>query len=260
MFCKNCGKKIEEDSRFCRYCGTAQTFPDVQLDQVALGVSDQKTPEDAPANDVDNTGKWVFGLVGVGLALLLAIAVFSSGSPRGGENAVVAAAEANAAIFEAMVDNVTTAPEPEPTGTPPANWTYTTNEDKVRGGTTYYATTTSTNSIRQDSPYSDATTMDIMVRKSPAYGTDVLLTISSGQMMCPSYEGCSGTVSFDNGPAQRISFNGPADNSSETIFVEGAEAFIAKLKKSKRVVIEKTLYQAGNPQFEFDTTGLNWKH
>jgi hypothetical protein len=79
-------------------------------------------------------------------------------------------------------------------------------------------------------------------------------------MMCPSYEGCSGTVSFDGGPAQRVSFAGPADNSSDTVFVEGAKSFITKLRRAKKVVVEKTLYEAGNPQFEFDVAGLKWEH
>jgi hypothetical protein len=141
-----------------------------------------------------------------------------------------------------------------------SHWSYSEDEDKVRGGTTYYASTTSTNSIAQDPPYDSDTTMRLTVRKSPAYGTDVILTISSGQMMCPSFEGCSGTVRFDNGPAQHIRFNGPADDSSDTVFVTGAKSFIAKLKSAKKVTIEKTLYQAGNPQFEFDVQGLKWSH
>jgi hypothetical protein len=139
-------------------------------------------------------------------------------------------------------------------------WSYSQDEDKVRGGTTYYASTTSTNSIDQDFPYDSHTTMSMTVRKSPAYGTDVILTISSGQMMCPSYEGCSGTVRFDSGPPEHVSFNGPEDNDNETVFVVGSKQFIAKLKKAKKVTVEKTLYQAGNPQFEFDVHGLQWNH
>ena len=141
-----------------------------------------------------------------------------------------------------------------------SGWSYSQDEDKVRGGTTYYASTTSTNSIAQDPPYDSDTKMTITVRKSPAYGTDVILTISSGQMMCPSYEGCSGTVRFDDGRPEHGSFNGPADEDSESVFVVGAKQFISKLKSAKRVTIEKTLYQAGNPQFEFDVHGLRWDH
>jgi hypothetical protein len=102
--------------------------------------------------------------------------------------------------------------------------------------------------------------MTMTVRNSRSQGSEVVLTVSSGQLMCPSYEGCSGTVSFDGGDAQSIQFSGPADDSSETIFVDGAQSFITKLKHAKHVVIEKTLYQAGNPQFEFSVSGLKWDH
>lgn len=67
-------------------------------------------------------------------------------------------------------------------------------------------------------------------------------------------------VRLGDGPAERISFNGPADNSSDTVFVVGAKSFISKMKRAKRVVIEKTLYQAGNPQFTVEVKGLKWEH
>jgi hypothetical protein len=170
--------------------------------------------------------------------------------------------EAQADELEAMADNAAAGVSAE-TSLPAASadhWSYPTDEDKVRGATTYYARTTSTNQIYQSSPYGGGTTMTMTVRKHPAWGTDVILRISEGQMMCPSYEGCAGMVRFDNGPAQRVSFSGPEDNSSETVFVDGARSFIAKLKKAKKVTIEKTLYQAGAPQFEFDFSGLKWDH
>ncbi|WP_167071906.1 hypothetical protein [Sphingomonas vulcanisoli] len=139
-------------------------------------------------------------------------------------------------------------------------WSYDTDEDKISGDTIYYARTTSTNSVFQSSPYDSNTTMRLVVRTSKRKGLDIMFIISSGQMMCPSYEGCSAKVRFDKGPAQHVSLLGPADSSSEVVFVEGARAFLAKLKRAKHVVVEKTLYDAGNPQFEFDVSGLNWSH
>jgi hypothetical protein len=194
-------------------------------------------------------------VVGVGAAIFLLIVVASAGS--GPATAPDGAANASNVTVDAAATSEPATAKPDASV---ENWTYSTDLDKVRGGTTYYASTTSTNSIRQSFPYDADTTMRMAVRKSPAYGTDVILTISSGQMMCPSYEGCSGTVSFDGGPAQRVSFAGPADNSSDTVFVDGAQSFIAKLRHAKKVVIEKTLYEAGNPQFEFDVAGLRWDH
>ena len=190
-------------------------------------------------------------IVGVIFALLVIAALVSPSTENGAGNSLTTAENLLATDANASASA-------SPGETSP--WSYSQDEDKVRGGTTYYASTTSTNSIAQDFPYDSNTTMRLTVRKSPAYGTDVILTISSGQMMCPSYEGCSGTVRFDDGPAQRVSFSGPEDNSTETVFVDGAKSFIAKLKKAKRVTIEKTLYQAGSPQFEFDVHGLKWDH
>ncbi len=166
--------------------------------------------------------------------------------------------EMQADNLDAMADAVSAGAKP--VAEPADPWSYSQDEDKVRGGTSYFASTTSTNAIHQDPPYEADTRMRMTVRRMPSSGTDVVLTISSGQLMCPSYEGCSGTVRFDNGPAERVRFNGPADNSSDTIFVIGAKSFIAKLKKAKKVIVEKTLYEAGEPQFEFDVSGLKWDH
>lgn len=198
----------------------------------------------------------IVALVSVGVVIVASI----SASPPASNKPVPAAATEAATSALPSTNASNAGPVASEGASEPSKWSYSTDEDKVRGGASYYATTTSTNSIAQPFPYDSSTTMTITVRKSPAHGTDVVLTVSSGQLMCPSYEGCTGTASFDGGPAQRISFAGPADNSSDTIFIEGAQSFIAKLKKAKHVVIEKTMYQAGNPQFEFDVAGLKWEH
>lgn len=282
MDCEVCQKSVEPESKFCRHCGAklSAQLP-LSRDPQAEGLSSAHPDEGTTPAEQNQVGAkdgpdlsflWkTSGLIAIIFVLGLGIGEILDGR-RGQavndqipsdqvsvEQAVTAAnqaaIEAEAAAKEAESAIVNAAKVPES-----SRWAYSQDEDKVRGGVTYYAETVSTNSIVQSSPYSDTTTMKITVRKSPAYGTDVLLTISSGQMMCPSYTGCSGTVRFDDGPAQRISFNGPADNSSDTVFVAGAKSFISKMKKAKRVVIEKTLYQAGNPQFIFEVEGLKWEH
>ncbi|WP_425228488.1 hypothetical protein [Sphingomonas sp.] len=87
-----------------------------------------------------------------------------------------------------------------------------------------------------------------------------MLEVSSGQLMCPSYEGCSGTVRFDAGPSQRIRFDGAADCSSEVIFAVNPTRFIAQLKRARNLIVETTMYEAGDPQFTFDVSGLRWDH
>lgn len=275
MNCTKCHAAIEADSCFCRYCGGAQE--EVIL-PAAAAVSDQAVPQPGSASSPKGLSRGatlslIIGIIAVFILFQATLGTWSGKGPsdvRASEHAAgleaeasaAAAAATEAAIAATEAANSAYAAVSKASGHQgnSGGWSYSTDEDKIRGATTYQATTTSTNAIYQGPPYDASTTMNLVIRKSPAQGTDVILTISSGQMMCPSYEGCSGTVRFDDGQAQRISFNGPADNSSDTVFVIGAKSFIAKLEKAKRVVIEKTLYEAGNPQFEFNVSGLKWDH
>jgi hypothetical protein len=248
VLCGKCGQRIADDSRFCKFCGASQDSP---TDRPSADPTSKILPKRHT-----NAGKVIGWSIAVVLLFLLIAGLAkgpesNSGSNSNSESDVNSAAtDLNASDASASAADALSSP----------HWSYSTDEDKVRGGTTYYATTTSTNSIHQDFPYSSDTRMDMTLRNSPAYGTDVILRISSGQMMCPSYEGCSGSVRFDGGLAQKIGFNGPADSSDDVVFVEGAKGFIAKLRHAKTVVIEKTIYQAGAPQFEFDVRGLKWEH
>jgi len=268
MLCRECGFSIEESSKFCRHCGATQSGAALRK-AVALADTRGETPRVENSSARKAIPLW--GKLGLGfLSLLVAIAIFSPSSPDSTKLTGDVSADLNAAAADAMADiNVAAndaaksadavAGTPSTDSAPSGNWEYTSNEDKVRGGTSYYASTTSTNSISQGFPYGDSN-LRMTVRKSPAYGTDVILTLESGQLMCPSYEGCYGTVRFDNGSPKRVNFNGAADGSSDTIFVEGAKSLITRMKKAKKAVIEIEVYQAGRPQFEFNVDGLRWNH
>lgn len=250
MHCNNCEQVVSNDDKFCRSCGAAvQSDTNISSANVALETDEKKGYSNGQ-------------VVGACFALLLiTLLVIYAGAPNNSsssENEMSVSDDLTADADRALINSIS--PNDSSVAISGANWEYSNNVDKVRGGTSYYAETTSTNSVSQDPPYDSDTRMRMTVRKAPAFGTDVIFTITSGQLLCPSYEGCSGTASFDGGPAERISFNGPADNSSDTIFVEGAPSFIAKLKKAKKLVLEKTLYQAGSPQFEFNVAGLKWDH
>ncbi|MFD1950099.1 hypothetical protein ACFSGX_04865 [Sphingomonas arantia] len=228
--------------------------PEVLVDNIE-DKRDTNAKNTEHANDDRNKKRKALGVFLVIVIILAMIGSFNGDSSNAisPENSVAG----NANNLEEISD-VSTSQNATESPTPAENWVYSTDVDKVRGDTSRFAETTSTNTIDQDFPYDSNTSMRMTVRHMPSNGTDVVLTISSGQMMCPSYEGCSGTVRFDSGPSQTISFNGPADNSSDTIFIVGATKFITNLKKAKKVVIEKTLYEAGNPQFEFNVSGLKW--
>lgn len=263
MYCDQCGQQIDDGSRFCRHCGAQQNVDSAATPAPRLspriGLTDGK-PATGAVIKPNNKGGQIIGII---VVIVIVLAIFGSLGKPSSQVTSTSGTSANTLVANAdqiadQIDNAAAINDGSKAGGGP--WSYSTTEDKVRGSTTYFARTTSTNTVHQDPPYDSDTTMSMAVRKSEADGTNVVLTISSGQMMCPSYEGCSGTVSFDGANPERVRFSGPADNSSETIFVDGAKSFIAKLKKAKKVVVEKTLYQAGEPQFEFDVHGLAWDH
>ena len=48
---------------------------------------------------------------------------------------------------------------------------------------------------------------------------------------------------------------------NDVVFLaSGEDAFIKKLKTSKKVIIEAPFFQEPRTQFDFDTAGLKWKH
>ncbi|MEJ5977077.1 hypothetical protein WG901_10560 [Novosphingobium sp. PS1R-30] len=84
------------------------------------------------------------------------------------------------------------------------------------------------------------------------------LRVSSGQLMCPSYAGCAGTVRFDEGPTRELRLEGFLQSGTNTVFVKEPKPFIAALTKAKHVTIGKPMLGAGTPRFEFAVAGLDW--
>lgn len=263
MHCGKCGEQIEDDARFCRHCGAEQ--PIGREAKAPTRLERKATQQELPKDFADfgdrkrwSLGKTFGGICAAALIFILVLGLIGKSADTAVDNNDMIAD--NMAMIE---ESLGIAPGDIPASgsvNSESGWVYSTDEDKLRGAKTYYAKTTSTNSIRQDSPYDGETRMQLTVRKAPGSGLNIIMTISSGQMMCPSYTGCSGTVRFDSAPPQKISFLGAADNSSETIFVSNEKAFLAKLLKSKKLIVEKVLYQAGSPQFEFDVSNLKWDH
>jgi hypothetical protein len=62
---------------------------------------------------------------------------------------------------------------------------------------------------------------------------------------------------FDDAKPERFSAIGPADNSSETVFLRNYDRFLGKLRKAKTVRMSLNVYQQGAPVFEFDVSGFN---
>lgn len=164
----------------------------------------------------------------------------------------------------AAADGIPTAPAPSQIAQPQGHtvgdqWNYEQQSDPMGRGTTYFAGVLSTNTVTFGFPYGGAQHATLVLRSHPRYGKNLILKIERGQFLCPSYDGCQVLVRFDDANAVRYRAVGPADNSTETLFITAYDSFLRHLEKSKRVRISANVYQQGAPMFEFDITGFDTK-
>lgn len=144
-------------------------------------------------------------------------------------------------------------------GSANADWLYHTQEDKMTSKPTKVAMLESTNSLSLGFPYSGKNMGTLYVRQHPKSGLNVIFTVDKGQILCRSYESCSISVRFDANQPVRMSAVGSSDNDSKVIFIENESKFIAAAKKAKKILIQVTMYQAGNQVLEFESTKpLEW--
>lgn len=139
------------------------------------------------------------------------------------------------------------------------NWEYNTSTDEMRGTSTKYASSVSTNTVNFDFPYSGGSKLILTLRKT-GNDTDVMINITKGQILC-DLRGCEVAFKFDDNPVQSISMVEPDSHASDMLFVayDKTEAkIINQLRNSKKLVIEVPFYQEGKKQFTFDVGDLEW--
>jgi hypothetical protein len=132
-------------------------------------------------------------------------------------------------------------------------WDYSTDVDKMTGKQSSTASITATKQLSLGFPYNGSNYGFLTIRKHPQHGLDVIVTISKGQILCPSYNGCTVKVRFGEGQPINFSAAGPADNSSNTVFLRNAQKFIEQAKKNSSIKIQLNIYQAGGEVLEFDS-------
>lgn len=157
-------------------------------------------------------------------------------------------------------ESTTTPPaaiSPPPSPVPGSQWSYSQDADPMGKGVTQYAHVLSSNTVTFDSPYDGPQQGTLTLRSHPRHGKNVLLRIERGQFLCRTYEDCSVLVRFDDQKASTYSGVGPADSSTETVFIRNYPRFLASMLKAKRVRISTEVYQEGTPVFEFDVSGFD---
>ena len=196
-------------------------------------------------------------------AMVAALLAGCSKEPKPADNAVTVAPPV------ATVAEPTPTPTPEPTAEPVAEkvavevptskWEYRESEDAMTSKVTKFASITSEDSLSLGFPYSGLNYGYLTVRKHPRSGTNVMVRVNKGQMMCQSYQDCTVTIRFDNDKPVRWAAVGPDDGSSETVFLHNEARFIERAKKAKRILISIPFYQNGSQVLEFVTpVSLEW--
>lgn len=136
-------------------------------------------------------------------------------------------------------------------------WTYSSDIDEMTSKKSRTGMIESENSVEFDFPYQGPQHATLVLRDHPSYGRDVLLMIQRGQILCQSYETCTIRIRFDDGEPSSWEAIGPGDNSSTSIFIQGAERFRQRMRKAKIVRIQIPVYQEGRPTFEFQVGGFD---
>ncbi|NJB99409.1 zinc ribbon domain-containing protein [Sphingomonas sp. ABOLD] len=263
-YCSDCGEKLPEGARFCSHCGVPVSAlvpsgaavgeaglvpeevdaPSAEADQVAPTVPDRE-PER------DTLTPIMFGGVGIVMVGLLIAALGSSISAN--QNEIANSQDILAVDAAAPIEN---AADSAAAASPARAWQYSSSEDNISGKQILTASVQSSNEIQQGFPYGESG-LTATIRRHPRWGRDVYFTLGSGQLVCGVMDSCYALVRFDDGPARRVSLAEPSDHSSGTLFASGSLA--ASMLKAKKMVVEIEVYQAGRPQFSFDTAGLDAK-
>lgn len=226
--CKECGGDVSTEAKTCPHCG-------------------------APVEAEEGIGKRIL----IGIVAIVVISII--GSRCSTNTAEPTVPPTPAAALELPQQVVGEAPTTVVQTTPKVGeqWSYYTNDDGMTGKQSKSAIVESTNQFEFGFPYAGLQNAKLTLRRHPRFGDDVILSIERGQILCRSYEDCSVTVRFDDEKPVQLSGIGPADNSSDTVFIRGFDRFKNKLVKAKVVRVSVGVYQEGEPVFEFNTEGFD---
>lgn len=97
------------------------------------------------------------------------------------------------------------------------NWRYDYMIDEMTDKPSLFATNESENVVEFGFPYRGVQHATLTLRTHPKYGKDVIVSIERGQILCPSYDGCSVSVRFDDGKVQKFRASPSGDRSTISI-------------------------------------------
>ena len=131
-------------------------------------------------------------------------------------------------------------------------WTHYEKKDEMRGHIDKYDFITSDNAVDFEFPYHGGSSLQMVIRHSVKYGTDVYLRIEKGQFSGNEFSGSNYVaIKFDNEAIKNYYFVEAEDGDSEIIFLKKTRELISKCKTAKNIKIEAPFFQEGRRVFHF---------
>lgn len=262
--CPECGAMISDKAESCPHCGcprSAFTHVKKKTEIASVEPKKQESLYEITESDKKNGTRILLTTICILILTCFIIILIGRGCGNGytsnyQDPAYAADSTATDSAYSASSPTISNSTKEESS----SNWTYQQDKEELTGKSSWYASCTSDNFESFDFPYNtEPIYLTITIRKSPRYGTDVFISVPTGQFNS-KYDGTYISVRFDKGKVRRWSCSEPSDNSSTTLFINNAKSFIKKLKSSKECRISAEFYQEGSPTFMFKTAGLKWNH
>ncbi|MGP1352894.1 MAG: zinc ribbon domain-containing protein [Parasphingopyxis sp.] len=259
--CPDCAEFVKSEARICRFCN--YEFSKSPLVETKNPPSIQETESSSTENGFTENPNVSAKPLLIGGLILAAFFLYASlaggqdsGSTFAEDTATDIGAEADAIMAE-MEAAAAGALGEDSTSETIGNWQYIVSQDEARGADIKTASITSENQVFLSPPYDGGTRARLVIRQHPSYGLDIFVEARPSQIVCRSYDGCSGLINIDGNP-ETLSLNTSADYNSEIVFFRFPRPLLSRIQGSERVIIELPFYSNGNRQFTFNTEGLEW--
>lgn len=270
VFCTVCGKAIDSTDSFCPNCGKAQGQAAPKSTQEGFGTLHPSsnpfptTPTPTQPRQIERKSThwivWFFAVLGGLLVCLFLLGMCAQILLPDEESAPTKTSEANPTDAatppkapEAEVTEQETVAESKQEWA--GSWYYKEEKDPISGKLILTAQTPSENTVQFSFPYEGSQNGYLNLTTRPREGKSVALFIQKGQFLCAP-DPCKLPVKFDDDPVSTYSAIESEDGDSSKVFIYNYDAFVAKMKKAKKVYIEAPFYKEGKRIFEFDVSGF----
>ena len=139
------------------------------------------------------------------------------------------------------------------------SWVYTQDTDKMSPGTDYFAAVAANNALSFKDP-SDSDASAILTIRHLSGKNRLTLTVTKGRFLNTDANGEHVRIKFDNGNPAKYACDPGLDGNQDMLYIHPANNLIARLRNTKRLIIEANFLTDGLQQMTFDVTGLKWDH